>query len=141
MRIITVAHLAMLPGIADPVAGADAGAARLWEVGNAPRLAFDHDLILKDGLDRARSKLEYTSLAVAFCGRTFTLGALRRVYELVWGVGLDPANFRRKVLGTKGFVVPAGKLSKPGRGGGRPAALYQAGKATNLHPAILRSGL
>lgn len=138
MRIITVAYLAMLPGIADPVAGSDARAARLHPVETVPRLAFDHDQILEDGLDRARSKLEYTSLATAFCGRAFSLGELRHVYELVWGVSLDPANFRRKVLGTKSFVVPVGELSKPNEGGGRPAELYRPGKATNLYPPILR---
>ena len=138
MRVVTVAYLAMLPALEEPVAGTDAALARFWPVDDSPKLAFDHRFILEDGIERARSKLEYTSLATAFCPKEFTLGQLRRVYEIVWDVQLDPANFRRKVLGTDDFVVPTGRLDEPGRAGGRPAELFRAGSATMLQPALMR---
>lgn len=138
MRVVTVAYLAMLPALEEPIAGSDAMGARFWPVDRLPKLAFDHRRILGDGVERARSKLEYTSLATAFCGKRFTLGELRRVYEVVWGVRLDPANFRRKVLATEDFVIATGRLGEPGRSGGRPAEVYRAGSATLLHPAIMR---
>ena len=76
--------------------------------GLTERLAFDHDRILADGLERARAKLEYSPLATAFCPAEFTVGQLRRVYEIVWGTTLDPRNFHRKVTGTPGFLAPTG---------------------------------
>ncbi|MEX0868061.1 MAG: hypothetical protein WD011_00170, partial [Nitriliruptoraceae bacterium] len=104
---------------------------------NAP-LAYDHDRIVHDALERARSKLEYASLATAFVEEPFTLGDLRRVYEAVWGVALDPANFRRKVASAHGFVVEAEGLAPPGPEGGRPAKRFRRGSAYRLHPAMLR---
>jgi 8-oxo-dGTP diphosphatase len=124
--------------VAAPGAGSDASEARFWPVADAldrrrVPLAFDHHRILADAVDRARAKLEYTSLATTFLDDPFTIADLRRVYETVWGVRLHAANFRRKVLSTPGFVVPTGEV----RGRGR-AELYRRGTVTRLHPAILR---
>jgi 8-oxo-dGTP diphosphatase len=135
-RVISVAYLAIMPHLPVPVAGTDAAAAAWRPVGEDRPLAFDHDVILRDGLERARAKLEYSPLATRFCRTPFTLGELRSVYETVWGVELDPRNFYRKVTGTEGFVVPTGERRQPPTG--RPAALYRPGVATVLHPALLR---
>ncbi|MEN3585246.1 NUDIX hydrolase [Streptomyces sp. ZYX-F-203] len=149
MRVVSVAHLALAPDLTAPRAGGDANTVR-WapveellgrcgegRVAEAPApLAFDHDLILADGVERARSKIEYSSLATAFCPAEFTVGELRRVYEAVWGVTLDPRNFHRKVTGTPGFLVPTGGTTT--RQGGRPAQLFRAGGATLLNPPMLR---
>ncbi|MFC5723669.1 NUDIX domain-containing protein [Streptomyces gamaensis] len=149
MRVVSVAHLALAPDLPAPRPGGDAHSVR-WapvdelleqetghvrEEEHAP-LAFDHARILADGVERARSKIEYSSLATAFCPREFTVGELRRVYEAVWGVALDPRNFHRKVTGTPGFLVPTGGTTT--RQGGRPAQLFRAGGATLLNPPMLR---
>jgi 8-oxo-dGTP diphosphatase len=101
-------------------------------------LAFDHETILADGVERARAKLEYSALGTAFCTEPFTAAELRRVYEAVWGVPLDPRNFWRKVSSTPGLLVPVPGRSVPGPTGGRPAARFRRGPATMLHPPILR---
>lgn len=144
MRVVSVAHLALAPDLPTPKPGGDARGARWAPVsellgpGPADRepLAFDHALILADGVERARSKIEYSALATAFCAEEFTVGELRRVYEAVWGVVLDPRNFHRKVTGTPGFLVPSGGTTT--RQGGRPAQLFRAGGATVLNPPMLR---
>ncbi|WP_328942169.1 NUDIX hydrolase [Streptomyces sp. NBC_00250] len=164
MRVVSVAHLALAPDLPAPRAGGDANSARWAPVeellgedalagtaeavgaagesvaeekeGGPAALAFDHARILADGVERARSKIEYSSLATAFCPPEFTVGELRRVYEAVWGVALDPRNFHRKVTGTPGFLVPAGGTTT--RQGGRPAQLFRAGGATLLNPPMLR---
>ncbi|SNQ52267.1 ADP-ribose pyrophosphatase [Frankia canadensis] len=138
-RVVTVAFLALAPLSQAPVAGTDAAASRWAPVagaGDPPGLAFDHQAILGDGLERARAKFEYSAVATAFCEPEFTVAELRRIYELVWGGRLDPRNFHRKVTGTAGFLVPTGRFTT--RDGGRPAELYRRGDAGVLHPAMLR---
>lgn len=105
----------------------------------ARALAFDHALILADGLDRARAKIEYSPLATAFLTAEFTITELREVYEAVWGTTLHAGNFHRKVLSVPGFVESTGGTATRGgsRGGPRPR-LYRAGDARLLHPALLR---
>ncbi|MEV0847118.1 NUDIX domain-containing protein [Streptomyces sp. NPDC049954] len=149
MRVVSVAHLALAPDLPSPRPGGDASGARWAPVDElldrdgrgrgseqAVPLAFDHSVILSDGVERARSKIEYSSLATAFCPPEFTVGELRRVYEAVWDVVLDPRNFHRKVTGTPGFLVPTGGTTT--RQGGRPAQLFRAGGATLLNPPMLR---
>jgi 8-oxo-dGTP diphosphatase len=141
-RVVTVAYLALSPGLPLPIAGSDAADAAWVEVNELLRsrsaLAFDHGRILRDGLDRARSKLEYTPLATAFCPPEFTIAELRRVYEIVWGSELDPRNFHRKVTSTRGFVVNT-KKRRVERG--RPAQVFRVGKLRLLNPPMLRPGL
>ncbi|SDG84309.1 NUDIX hydrolase [Klenkia brasiliensis] len=136
-RVVTVAHLALVPDQPVPTAGSDAAEARWVPVADARGLAFDHDRVLADGVERARAKLEYTALATAFCPPTFTVAQLRRVYEVVWGRALDPRNFHRKVTGAPGLLAPTGETTT--RDGGRPAQLYRRGPAEQLHPPLLRA--
>jgi 8-oxo-dGTP diphosphatase len=135
-RVATVAYLAITPDLPTPVAGTDAAAARWVPIDVLPELAFDHEMILREALERARSKLEYSPLATKFCHEPFTIGELRAVYEMVWGVELDPGNFSRKVTSVDGFIMPTGERRQPPTG--RPAALYRYGNATVLYPPMLR---
>jgi 8-oxo-dGTP diphosphatase len=138
-RVVTVAYLAIAPDLPIPVAGTDARGARWEPVAAVSGLAFDHDEILRDAVERARGKLEHTTLATAFCADPFTIGELRHVYEVVWGMPLDQRNFYRKVTNTDGFLVPTG--AKRSHETGRPAALYRRGPATTLYPPMLRGNL
>ncbi|MFE2974195.1 NUDIX domain-containing protein [Streptomyces sp. NPDC059258] len=139
-RIISVAHLAIAPRLPEPVAGTDASAAAWVPVeavlSGEVELAFDHRLIVSDGVERARTKLEFSSLAAAFCGEVFTIAELQQVYEAVWGTDLDTRNFYRKIQATKGFIEPAGPARRPT--GGRPARLYRADPDTVLSPPMIR---
>ena len=136
-RVLTVGHLAVVPDLPEPVGGSDAASSGWFPVADVVGLAFDHDRILADGVERARAKLEYTTLAATFCPPEFTVSQLREVYEAVWGQELDPRNFQRKVTGTDGFLVPTGRSTSGGRG--RPAQLFHRGDATTLHPPMLRT--
>jgi 8-oxo-dGTP diphosphatase len=132
MNVVTVAYLAVLREIGDVVAGTDAADASLVPVSDLLNgkieLAFDHTRIVRDAVERVRVDLELRGIATAFVGPTFTLAELRAVYEAVWGVELDGANFRRSVLAEDGWVIPTGRRARPGSSGGKPAELYRAGR-------------
>ena len=132
MNVVTIAYLAVLRDVGTVVAGTDAAAAALTPVADALNgkleLAFDHVRLLRDAIERVRIDLELTGIATAFVGPTFTLAELRAVYEAVWGVQLDGANFRRSVVAEDGWVIPTGRRTRPGSTGGKPAELYRAGR-------------
>ena len=143
MNVVTVAYLAVLREVAGIVAGTDAEAAALVPVSDALNrkleLAFDHERIVRDAVERVRVDLELRGIATAFVGPTFTLAELRAVYEAVWGVHLDSANFRRSVLGEDGWVMPTGRRARSGSTGGKPAELYRAGRMWKYGSPIRRN--
>ena len=116
------------PTCPTPVAGSDAADAR-WRrstpCSTPARLAFDHDRILGDGVERARAKLEYTPLAAAFCpagsrspscgGSTRRLGHAARPAQLP-PQGHRHARLRRDRRDDDPAGRPAGR-ALPGRRG------------------------
>lgn len=149
--ILTVAHLLLAPDFPVPSAGSDAEHAAWYPVrevqSGTVQLAFDHDRIMADAVERAKSKLEYSPLGAAFCGEEFTIAQLRAVYEAVWDTRLDPRNFHRKATGTPDFLEDTGRMTAGDTG--RPAALFRLAPAARpapgqptkavLNPPIMRS--
>lgn len=142
MRVVSAAYWAVLPGLEAPSAGTDARDARFVPVtqleNNEFDLAFDHDVITTDAIERARAKLEYSTIATSFCPPEFTLSDLRQIYETVWGTQLEPANFARKAQQCAGFLEPLNRTVQPPGGTGRPAQLFQAGPAQEIQPPFKR---
>lgn len=138
MRVVTVAYLAVcseLPGLRH---GGDAAGAVVKPVEaverGAVRLAFDHERIVRDAAARLRSKLEYTALAAKFCPPAFTIGQLRRVYEVVWGVRLDPGNFHHDFEASGVFERTGGSAGAPRHSRGRPGALWTVRRPMGADP-------
>ena len=130
MRVITVAYWAACAELEQPQGGGDAAYSDLVPLAKIERggirLAFDHNRILKDAVERLRSKLEYTALATKFCRPRFTISELRRVYDTIWGTRLDPGNFQRKIRENPAFKNLKIARSPSGSRGGRPASLWSA---------------
>ena len=123
-EVVTVAWLALGPIQAELQAGSDAAGADWYTVdfAMAHRLAFDHNDILRDGVERARAKLEYTDIAATFLPRRFTIADVRRIYQAIWGTELDPGNFQRKMTDVFDRIENETLRSSIGRG--RPSALF-----------------
>lgn len=140
--VATTAYVCLAADLPDPVAGSDAVAARWWPVDDVSpaggvELAFDHATILDDAVDRARGRIEYTTLASSFLPDRFTMADLRRVYECVWNVSLDPSNFARKALAVDGWLTETDDAPAPTRG--RPATVYRAeSRVLRISPPLER---
>jgi len=143
MNVVTVAYLAVLREVSGTIAGSDATAAALIPVAEVLNgrigLAFDHADIVRGAVARVAVDLDLRGIATAFVGPTFTLAELRSVYEAVWDVPLDAANFRRSVSADDGWVIPTGRRARPGSSGGKPAELFRAGRMWKQGSPIRRT--
>ena len=125
-RVVSIVYWALVR--ADQAAqAADGENVRWFPADDLPQLAFDHNAIVEYALWRLRTKLEYSRIALAFLGETFTLTDLREVHEAVLQRPLDPANFRRQV---EGSLVPTGSVVTGGRH--RPPRLYRYNETIEL---------
>jgi ADP-ribose pyrophosphatase YjhB (NUDIX family) len=121
---LATAYLGLVPRGIDPALPPDTA----WhEVDDLPaELAFDHGRIVLAGRERLRAKLSYTNIGFALAPETFTMSELSAIYTAALGYPVDPTNLRR-VLERRGVLEPTGERRSPGRGGGRPAAVYRFG--------------
>jgi len=117
--IPTIAYLALIDAA---VLGAGESEARWFAVDELPPLAFDHAVVVADGVDRLRGKLWWSNIAVGLLPERFTMPQARRVFEAISGHSYEPSNFRRE-LEHSGLVRSTGLLAQGGAG--RPAALYE----------------
>ncbi len=96
-RVITIAYLALVR-ICDVKGGDDAADARWFPVNEVPRLAFDHDLILRDALARLRERIHFRPIGHDLLPDKFTLRQLQTLYESILGIRFDRRNFAKKML-------------------------------------------
>src|SRR5699024_4083734 len=139
-HVVSVVFMALGADLPDPRRGDDVADARWWaleDLAGVP-LAFDHATVLERAVERARSKLEYTTPAPTSLPERFPIAQLPAVYESVWGTTLDAGNFHRKATRTEGFLEELDRHAAPT--GGRPARLYRGAGGTSLMPPLLRSG-
>ena len=103
-RVVSIVYWALVrPDQAEQAAVGEN--VRWFAADDLPELAFDHNAIVEYALWRLRTKLEYSRIAHAFLGETFTLAELREVHEAVRGKPIDPANFRRHVESSDALVA------------------------------------
>ena len=122
-RVITVAYYALIPSDKIEIrAATDAEGVSWFGFEEVPKLAFDHERILKTAHERLAAKLDYSTIAFQFMPRTFTLSELQQVYELILREPVDKRNFRKRVLNLN-LIEETGEERK--KGAHRPAKLYR----------------
>lgn len=120
-RVVSIVYWALV--VSDEARRARVGQNVRWfPADELPQLAFDHNRIVDYALWRMRTKMAYSSIARALLGETFTLGALREVYEAVLGRRLDPANFRRSMESSGQLIDTGERLTGTPH---RPPRLYR----------------
>lgn len=121
-RVISIGHFALLPSANIPLLTTDKYLdVKWWPVKKLPKLAYDHDHMVKAAIERLTGKIQYTNIVWSLLPKEFTLTQLQQVYEIILGKPLDKRNFRKRIQQLN-FIKPTGKEQ---RGGAfRPAALY-----------------
>lgn len=130
MRIISIAHTALVrPTLAPQIgAGSDAADARWFALDSLPELAFDHADIVDAAVTQLRRRLEGSSIAFELVPERFTVAELREVYQALLGEPQDAGNFRRRFrrLESDG-IVQATDERRPTNT--KPARLYRFERA------------
>jgi ADP-ribose pyrophosphatase YjhB (NUDIX family) len=115
-----------------PQPGGNATDSRWFSVrgeGVRESLAFDHADLLRAGLARLRSKVEYTSLPAFLLPGEFTLTQLQRIYEVVLGRQLEKKAFRTRVLAAGILEAVPRRQAGPNR----PAQIYRLKRRRQAH--------
>lgn len=108
-------------------------------VGALPPLAFDHAEMVAQAVARVRSKSQYSSLPVYFCGERMTLPRLQSVYEAVLGEPVNKVSFRRKI-DELGMLEPVEGLMESGAAH-RPAQVYRLREEFRRSLSVVARGL
>jgi 8-oxo-dGTP diphosphatase len=121
-RVVTVAYFTMVrAGSLKPRAASDAAGVGWFALDGLPPLAFDHAEILALARRRLAARFEESAAAFGYLPATFTLAAIREVYQIVRGEPITAARFRRWALARK-LMAPAGKRRIGSR---RPIQFYR----------------
>lgn len=122
-RVITVSYFALIPSENIKLhPTTDVSDAKWFSIKKLPKLAFDHEKILRYGVERLRSKVGYSNVVFGLLPKKFRLSELQKVYEVILGQNLDKRNFRKRML-SLGLLKSTGK--KEVEGAHRPAMLYE----------------
>ncbi|WP_394771478.1 NUDIX domain-containing protein [Lacisediminihabitans sp.] len=127
-RVVSIVYWALVRSEEADLA-AEGDNVRWFPADDLPDLAFDHNTIVDYALWRLRTKMEYSRIAHAFLGETFTLSELREVHEAVLRRAIDPANFRRQMEGSKAIIATDQHLTG---GRHRPPRLYRYNTSVEL---------
>ena len=112
-QVISNAFLTILPRNYNPISGTDTSDAKFFKVKDVLNkkiekkvLAFDHNQMLDDAVVFLQDKLTYSTIALDFCDKHFTIADIRHVYQSVWSlkddeITVELGNFQNKILKQK----------------------------------------
>ncbi|MGE3320090.1 MAG: NUDIX domain-containing protein [Candidatus Berkiella sp.] len=83
-------------------------------------LAFDHQTLIEESVQRFQNKSLYTSLPIFLLPKEFTLTEVQKAYETVLGFNIEKKSLRRRLLDAH-FLQETGNIR---RASNRPAQLY-----------------
>ena len=95
-RVITIAYMALVK-IQEAHGGDDAADAKWFPIGKTPSLAFDHDMILRDALDRLCERIHFHPIGYDLLPEKFTMQELPTLDEAGLGVHFDRSNYAKKM--------------------------------------------
>ena len=95
-RVITIAHYALVK-LSEVEGDTDADRAEWFSMKDVPRLAFDHDQILRVACKRLREQIHFEPVGFELLPEVFTLPQLQNLYESILEIKFDRRNFANKM--------------------------------------------
>jgi 8-oxo-dGTP diphosphatase len=108
-RTVTIAYIAFLRPelLRKAKAGDDAAEVGWYSVRRVPKLAFDHDRMLRQALARLKELAVREPVWLSLLPRTFVMGELHALQESILNLKLDLRAFRREMI-SSGWIREAG---------------------------------
>lgn len=113
-RVVTVAFFALVKQ-AEVKGGDDAARAQWFPIKDIPRLAFDHDYILRIAQRTLKERIHFEPIGFELMDEEFSMPDLQRLYEAILEVKFDRRNFEKKMmqLGILDLIEPEDDAPKP----------------------------
>ncbi len=124
-RVVTIAYYSLIKIKDSKKRIANRNEAVWKEVDEVDELAFDHRIILEEGLSHLRMKLQTKPVGMELLTSKFTIRQLQNLYEAILSKKLDNRNFRKKVLKAN-YLIPLDEKEK--NVAHKPARLYAFNK-------------
>jgi len=122
-RVVSIAYFGLVrPNTFKIIASTDAEEVAWFSIDELPKLAFDHEEILKIAIERLQGKITYEPIGFELLDKKFPFSDLEKLYTTLLGRDIDRRNFRKKIIGLNVLDELDEKVSK---GSGRPANLFQ----------------
>jgi len=97
--VVSVAYMALVQNDKiNPRHSDRYGSVQWYPVTNLPKLAYDHNEIIKTALERLQAKATYTNIIYTLMPKEFTLTNLQNMYETILNKKIDKRNFRKKII-------------------------------------------
>jgi len=125
-RVVSVAYFALVNSTKLILtADSDAEDAKWFPINNLPKLAFDHEDILKTAHQRLQNKLTYQPIGFDLLPKEFLFSDLENLYCNILAKEIDRRNFRKKIL-SFGIIEETDNFAP--KKSGRPAKLFKFNK-------------
>ena len=126
-RVISVAYFALVDSSKLEIkADSDAENVQWFAVDKIPNLAFDHNSMITNAINRLKSKLSYQPIGFDLLPKSFLFSDLENLYCTILEKEIDRRNFRKKML-SFGIIEETNQFSPIKTG--RPAKLFQFNNA------------
>ncbi|MEE9350215.1 MAG: NUDIX domain-containing protein [Flavobacteriaceae bacterium] len=125
-RVISISYIALInPKNYSLKADTDAKDTKWFDINDIPKLAFDHNDIITNGLERLKAKINYQPIGFELLNSKFPFSDLESLYQTILSKKIDRRNFRKKLLS---FEILQETTEIQNIGSGRPAKLFKFNK-------------
>jgi 8-oxo-dGTP diphosphatase len=122
-RVISITYLGLVDYVSVNLDSNEKSSEISWvSVEKLPKMAFDHEIIIKKAIERLQNKIRYTNIGFSLLPKEFSIPDLRICFEAILNDKINATNFRTKLLKLKILK----KLNKKEiKGKGHPAPKYE----------------